>query len=139
MRIVLRLRAEQDELDVPVKPAASCHTGFARFALASGGVGAVVQDLEGKYTLPGGREVCVATADATEAGNCLLQPSLMGVSGPSVAEAAAAAVFTHLDPSVRKVLVSVPSERWALGLMLSPLTRRRSNRCAISTERLSLF
>lgn len=35
----------------------------------------------------------------------MLQPSLAGADCPSVVETAAASVFTHLDPAVRRVWV----------------------------------
>ena len=56
-----------------------------------------------EYRLPDGRVVSVAANEAVQLGACLLRPSLMGISGPSVAEVVAAGVFTHLDPAVRKV------------------------------------
>lgn len=61
------------------------------------------QDADESLTLPDGRTVHVTASEAATAGACLLQPALMGIAGPTVAEAAAASVFTHLDPSVRKV------------------------------------
>lgn len=59
------------------------------------------------FTLPKGRSVRVSATIASQAAACLLQPALMGVAGPSVAEAAAASLFTHLDPTVRKVLICI--------------------------------
>lgn len=60
------------------------------------------QGSEQSFTLPNGRTVRIAGSDAAKAAACLLQPAMMGVAGPSVVEAAAASVFTHLEPAVRK-------------------------------------
>ena len=44
--------------------------------------------------------------EAAGLGACMLQPSLAGADCPSVVETAAASVFTHLDPAVRRVRAS---------------------------------
>ena len=46
--------------------------------------------------------------EAAGLGACMLQPSLAGIDCPSVVETAAAAVFTHLDPAVRRVRARKP-------------------------------
>ena len=56
-----------------------------------------------EYSVAPGRTVSIIASEAAELAAALLQPALMGIPGPSVADAAAAAAFTHLDPAVRKV------------------------------------
>ncbi len=65
--------------------------------------GAAVQGAAREYRVAPGRMVSVIASEAAEVAAALLQPALMGIPGPSVADAAAAAAFTHLDPAVRKV------------------------------------
>lgn len=62
-----------------------------------------LQDARAPFTLPDGRLVSISHEEAAEVASCLLQPALMGIDCPSVVETAAASIFSHLDPAVRKV------------------------------------
>ena len=66
--------------------------------------------------------VAVSAAEAADLASCMLQPALMGVDCPSVAETAAAAVFTHLDPAVRKVHHPSAARAGPAGGWLPPAT-----------------
>lgn len=61
-----------------------------------------VEDARPPFKLPDGRLVSISHEEAAEVASCLLQPALMGIDCPSVVETAAASIFSHLDPAVRK-------------------------------------
>ncbi len=63
----------------------------------------ILQEPPAPFKLPDGRLVSVSSEEAAELAAGMLSPSLAGVDCLSVAETAAAAIFTHLDPAVRKV------------------------------------
>lgn len=63
----------------------------------------ILQEPPAPFKLPDGRLVSVSSEEAAELAAGMLSPSLAGVDCLSIAETAAAAIFTHLDPAVRKV------------------------------------
>lgn len=56
-----------------------------------------------EHRLPDGQKIVVG-AEGDLLGEALLQPSLMGIDSPPLAEAAFIACMSHPDPATRKVL-----------------------------------